>query len=252
MRRQERFSAILQRLAHGGSVDVADLAEEIGVTAATIRRDLGMLEQQRLLARTHGGAVAHAVSYELPLRYKGVRCVEEKRRIAQEAASHVTEGMAVGLTGGTTAIEVARALADRPGLTVVTNALNIASELAVRPNLKLVVTGGVVRSNSYELSGPLAEASLATLNLDIVFVGVDGIEVRAGCTTHHDIEAHSNGAMIDRARQVVVVADSSKIGRVAFARICPIEAVTIVISDVAADPVAVKALAEAGPQVQLV
>jgi DeoR family transcriptional regulator of aga operon len=192
------------------------------------------------------------VSYELPLRYKGVRHADEKRRIAREAASHVTEGMAVGLTGGTTATEVARALADREGLTIVTNALNIASELAVRPNLKLVVTGGVVRGNSYELSGPLAEASLAMLNLDIVFVGVDGIEVRAGCTTHHDVEAHSNSAMIDRSRQVVVVADSSKIGRVTFARICPIDAVTLIISDAEADPLAVKALQNAGPEVNLV
>jgi DeoR family transcriptional regulator of aga operon len=155
MRREERFSAILERLADGGSVGVAELAQDLGVASATIRRDLALLEQQRLLARTHGGAVAHAVSYELPLRYKGVRHAEEKRRIAREAALHVTEGMAVGLTGGTTATEVARALADREGLTIVTNALNIASELAVRPNLKLVVTGGVVRGNSYELSGPL-------------------------------------------------------------------------------------------------
>ncbi len=161
MRREERFSAILGRLADGGSVGVAELAQDLGVASATIRRDLAMLEQQRLLGRTHGGAVVHAVSYELPLRYKGVRHAEEKRRIAQEAASHVVEGMAVGLTGGTTATEVARALADRQGLTIVTNALNIASELAVRPNLTLVVTGGTVRGNSYELSGPLAEASLA-------------------------------------------------------------------------------------------
>ena len=90
------------------------------------------------------------------------------------------------------------------------------------------------------------------LNLDIVFVGVDGIEVRAGCTTHHDVEAHSNGTMIDRSRQVIVVADSSKIGRVTFARICPIEAVSLIISDADADPLAVKALQDAGPEVQLV
>jgi DeoR family transcriptional regulator of aga operon len=147
---------------------------------------------------------------------------------------------------------VARALADRQGLTIVTNALNIASELAVRPNLTLVVTGGTVRGNSYELSGPLAEASLASLNLDIVFVGVDGIDVRAGCTTHHAVEAHSNGAMIDRARQVVVVADSSKIGHVAFATICPLEAVTLVITDTDADPRAVKAIEELGPEVHMV
>jgi DeoR family transcriptional regulator, aga operon transcriptional repressor len=114
---------------------------------------------QRLLARTHGGATAHAVSYELPLRYKGVRHSEKKRRIACEAAEQVSEGMAVGLTGGTTATEVARALADRQKLTIVTNALNIASGLAVRPGIKLIATGGVVRSQSYELSGPIAECA---------------------------------------------------------------------------------------------
>lgn len=252
MRREERVSAILERLADGGSVGVVELAKELQVAPATIRRDLAILEQQRLLIRTHGGAVAHAVCYELSLRYKGVRYVEEKRRIAREAASRVTEGMAVGLTGGTTTIEVARALADRQRLTIVTTALNIAAELAVRPNLKLVVTGGVARTNSYELCGPMAEAGLAGLNLDIAFVGVDGIAIPAGCTTPHEFEAHSNGAMIQRANRVVVVADSSKIGRVAFARICDLSLVDELISDESAGADAVRRLTEAGIRVTLV
>ena len=96
--------------------------------------------------------------------------------------------MAVGLTGGTTCTEVARVLVDRERLTVVTNALNIASELAVRPNLKLVVTGGVARPESYELVGPMAEQALAGLNLDVVCLGVDGIDAVIGCTTHHEVD----------------------------------------------------------------
>ena len=118
MHRAARLSAILARLANGGSVAVADLADDLDASPATIRRDLVILEQQRLLARTHGGAIAHAVSYELPLRYKGVRYADEKRRIARQAAAYVSEGMAVGLTGGTTATEVARAIAtgDPPSL----------------------------------------------------------------------------------------------------------------------------------------
>ncbi|HWG11631.1 MAG TPA: DeoR/GlpR family DNA-binding transcription regulator, partial [Streptosporangiaceae bacterium] len=172
MHKSARLSAILERLASGGTVDVTGLAKELSASGATIRRDLATLEDQRLLQRTHGGAIAHAVSYELPLRYKGVRFAEEKRRIAAAAADTVAEGMAIGLTGGTTATEVARALADRPRLTIVTNALNIASELGVRPNIKLIVTGGLARSQTYELSGPIAEASLAGLNLDVAFIGV--------------------------------------------------------------------------------
>jgi DeoR family transcriptional regulator, aga operon transcriptional repressor len=252
MNRAARLSAILERLADGGSLAVTELADDLAVSPATVRRDLVMLEQQRLLARTHGGAIAHAVSYELPLRYKGVRHAEDKRRIAREAAAYVSEGMAIGLTGGTTATEVARALADRQKLTIVTNALNIASELAVRPKLKLIVTGGVIRSESYELSGPIAEASLAGLNLDIAFIGVDGIDAKAGCTTHQEVEAHTNGVMIARARRVIVVADSSKIGKVAFARICDVTSVSGLITDHPEETDAVRALTDSGVSVKFV
>lgn len=252
MQQAERFGRILEHLAGNGSVSVAEIASDLDVSAATIRRDLRVLESQRLLARTHGGAVAHGVLYELPLRYKSARYQQEKMRIAREAGSRVGDDMAVGLTGGTTTSEVARTIADRQRLTVVTNALNIASELAIRPNLKLVVTGGVARSKSYELVGPLAEQSLAGLNLDVVFIGVDGIEPREGLTTHHEIEAHTNRALIERARRVIVVADSSKIGRVAFARICALERVHEMITDAAADPAIVARIAEAGVDVSSV
>jgi DeoR family transcriptional regulator of aga operon len=252
MRQAERMSAILERLSGNGSLSVAEIASELGASPATLRRDLRMLESQRLLARTHGGAVAQGVLYELPLRYKGARHQEEKLRIAREAASRVADGMAIGLTGGTTTTQVVRALVDRQRLTIVTNALNIAAEVAVRPNLKLVVTGGVARPESYELVGPLAEASLNGLNLDIAFLGVDGISEQAGLTTHHEIEAHTNRAMIDRARQVVVVADASKIGRVAFARICEIERVGELITDTGADPDAIRGFADAGVRVTVV
>jgi DeoR family transcriptional regulator, aga operon transcriptional repressor len=252
MHKSARLSAILEQLATGDGVDVKGLAKELDASPATIRRDLATLERQRLLERTHGGAVAHAVSYELPLRYKGIRFAEEKRRIAAAAAASVAEGMAVGLTGGTTATEVARALAGRDRLTIVTNALNIAAELGVRPNIKLIVTGGLARSQTFELSGPIAEASLAGLTLDVAFIGVDGVDANAGCTTHEEVEAHTNQVMIQHAERAVLVADSSKIGKVTFARICPARDVSELITDRAADPGAVKALTEAGVQVTLV
>ncbi len=252
MRQPDRLSRIVEQISTNGSVGVGDLAEMLGVSAATVRRDLQLLEEQRLLARTHGGAVAHGVLYELPLRYRSARRQEDKARIAKAAAQRVADGSAIGMTGGTTTTEVARALSDRRQLTVVTNSLNIASELAVRPNLKLVVTGGVARAESYELVGPLAEAALASFNLDVVLVGVDGISVAAGLTTHQDVEAHTNRALIARARRVVVVTDSSKIGQVAFARICDLESVDEVISDTGADDEEVGRLREAGVEVTLV
>jgi DeoR family transcriptional regulator, aga operon transcriptional repressor len=252
VRQIERVSTILEELSEDGSVGVAELATRLRVSAATIRRDLVLLEQQRLLTRTHGGAVAHGVLYELPLRYKAARHHVEKRRIAHAAASRVADGTAVGLTGGTTTTEVARALLDRVGLTVVTNALNIASELAIRPTLKLVVTGGYARPESYELVGPVAEQALAGMNLDVAFVGVDGIDAFAGCTTHHEVEARTNLSLIERARHVVVVADSSKIGQVAFARICPVDRVHELITDRSASPHVLQSLRESGVAVETV
>ena len=152
----------------------------------------------------------------------------------------------VGLTGGTTTTEVAHRLADRQGLTVVTNALNIAAELAVRPDIKLIVTGGAARSESYELVGPLAEATLEGLNLDLAIVGVDGIAVAGGLTTHHDIEAHTNRVLIGRAKRVIVVADGSKIGRLAFSRICDVSCVHELITDATAPASELQRLADAG------
>jgi DeoR family transcriptional regulator, aga operon transcriptional repressor len=236
MRQEERLSLILEELAASGTVGVARLAAMLHVSTASIRRDLELLERQRLLSRTHGGAVAGSMAYELPLRYRSGRHRDEKRRIAEAAAARVDDHvLTVGLTGGTTTTEVARQLVDRQGLTFVTNALNIAAELAVRPNLKLVVTGGTARSESYELVGPQAEAVLATMNLDLAFVGVDGLSAEGGLTTYHDVEAHTNRVLIERARRVVVVTDGSKVGKLAFARICALDAVQEVITDASAD-----------------
>ena len=238
---------ILEELADGGSVGVAEIAAKLGVSTASVRRDLQLLEQQRLLSRTHGGAVANSTAYELPLRYRSGRHREEKRRLAAAAAARVGDGVAsVGLTGGTTTTEVARQLADRSGLTIVTNALNIASELAMRPDLNLIVTGGAARSESYELVGPLAEATLEGINLDLAVVGVDGVTADGGLTTYHHIEAHTNRVMIGRARRVIVVADGSKVGRLALERICDVGSVDELITDASAPAAELRLLRAAG------
>jgi DeoR family transcriptional regulator of aga operon len=247
MRQEERLSLILEELSAKGSVGVAELAGVLRVSTASIRRDLQLLERQRLLSRTHGGAVAGGMTYELPLRYRGGQHREEKQRIALAAAARVDDHvLTVGLTGGTTTTGVARQLVDRQGLTIVTNALNIAAELAVRPNLRLVVTGGTARSESYELVGPQAEVVLEAMNLDLAFVGVDGLTASGGLTTHHDVEAHTNRVLIERARRVIVVADGSKIGRLAFARICDVDDVDELITDGAADGAEVARIEGAG------
>jgi DeoR family transcriptional regulator, aga operon transcriptional repressor len=259
MRRTERLNAILDLVAGAGSVDVVHLASCLGVSGATIRRDLQSLSRRNLLVRTHGGAVANAVANAVatglaeavPDRAPPDRTnrLSEKRRIAQAAAALVSEGAVVGMTGGTTATELARALADRHGITVVTNALNIAADLTTRPGTRLVVITGMARHGSYELVGPAAEAMLANYHLDIAFIGVDGLSSHEGCTTNEEMEAQTDLAMISRARRRVVIADSSKIGKVTFARICPLSSVTDVVTDCDADSAQLQGLRSAGLEV---
>jgi DeoR family transcriptional regulator of aga operon len=235
---------ILDRVADKGSVDVVGLSQEFGVSAATIRRDLQSLHDQGLVRRTHGGALPRPAGVELPIQYKASRQHREKRAIGLAAARLVRDGDVVGMTGGTTATEVARALADRRGLTVVTNALNIAAELVSRPNIRLVVVGGNARHASYELVGPSAEAMIAQYHLDVAFIGTDGFTVAEGCTTHDEMEAHTDLAFIGQAARTVVIADSSKIGRVTFARICGTDLIDTLVTDSGIDS-AVRSATEA-------
>jgi DeoR family transcriptional regulator of aga operon len=247
----ERLGRILELLARDGTVTVAELASELGVSDATVRRDLQALGEQRLLERSHGGAVAHGTAHELPVRYRTGRS-DEKRRIARAASELLRDGVAVGLTGGTTTTEVARMLVARQGLTVVTNALNIAVELAVRPDLKLIVTGGVARSASYELVGSMADATLRAVYVDVAFVGVDGVDAERGLTTQNEVEAATNRALMDRAKRTVVVADATKLGHVAFAEIAGIERADQLITNTGADAEQVERLRAGGLDVTLV
>jgi DeoR family transcriptional regulator of aga operon len=133
-----------------------------------------------------------------------------------------------------------------PSVTVVTNALNIANELVVRPHVKVVVTGGVIRPQSYELIGPLATLLPAQVSLDFAILGVDGIDAEGGATAHHEGEASINQLMVSRARQVIIVADASKLGVVAFARICPTERISTLVTDSSAEPHIVARLRDRG------
>lgn len=258
MNRHERLAGLLELIIERESVHIDDLVRELGVSAATVRRDLDELAEQQLIIRTRGGATTAPDSSDLPLRYKTARHPEEKTRIAREAASMVEPGQVVGLNGGTTTTEVAREIAVRPELraptpgdevVVVTNAVNIANELTVRPHLRVVVTGGVARALSYELTGPLAAPILEQISLDVLFLGVDAIDVERGAAAHHEGEAAVNGVFVARANRVVVVADSAKLGKTAFATICGIDAVDTLITDTNADRRVVQEFRRSGVEV---
>jgi DeoR family transcriptional regulator of aga operon len=261
MDRGGRWSALLSLLAEHGRLTVAETVEALGVSEATVRRDFGELAAQQLVTRTHGGIVSAAVAYDLPARYRQAGSDSAKERIAARAAELVREGSVVGFNGGTTTSATARRLAARadlaassrrPSVTVVTNALNIATEMVLRPFVRCVSLGGVARPESYELSGPLASMVLGELWLDTVVLGVDAVSAAGGAACEHEGEAGINSLMVERAERVVVVATGPKVGRRAFARICPAPTVDLLVTDGSADPDALAELRAAGVTVEVV
>ncbi|TNC24548.1 DeoR/GlpR family DNA-binding transcription regulator [Amycolatopsis alkalitolerans] len=256
MDRHERLNALLEMVGQRARIDVEESARELRVSPATIRRDLDHLAGRQLLTRTRGGATASNVAYDLPLRQKTAGHAAQKHRIGLAAARLAHRGMVIGIAGGTTATEVSRALATRPEfnegdatLTVVTNALNIAHELTLRPSIKVVTTGGVARTRSFELTGPLAAPVLNELSLDLVFIGAGAVDPVRGLYAGHEAEASVNRLFTRHAQKVVAVADSSKLGAFAFARICGPADIQTLITDTDADPAQVAAFERAGVEV---
>lgn len=252
MLRTERHARILEHVSAAGSVSVEELSRALRVSGATVRRDLQHLDGLNLLRRTHGGAAVGNIGLEAPLQYRSERRRPEKIAIAQAAAALVPAGAVVGMTGGSTATEIARILAGRGPVTIVTNAVNIAAELILHKDVTLVVVGGLARSESYELVGPIAERTLTEYHTDVTFLGVDGITAAHGCTTHDQLEAATDRAFTASSSLTVVVTDSSKVGKVTLAKICPLSAVGHLVTDRDASEEELAKIAAAGVPVTTV
>ena len=258
--RAARLSAILDLLATQGRLSVAETAEHLGVSSATVRRDFTELAHRQLVARNHGGVVATSVAYELPFRYRSRLEDDQLDRIAAEVASLVTPGMVVALNGGTTTTAAARAIAERAGaaaahggsVTMVTNALNIASEAVLRPHLQVVSLGGVARPESYEVSGPLAMLMVGQLWFDLAVVGVNAISAHEGATCRAEDEAAIIRAIIVRSKPCIVVTTADKLGARTFASICAADAVDILVTSADEGHAEVLALSALGVDVRCV
>lgn len=253
MLNEERRRAILDIINHEGRVLVQSLAPKFGASQVTIRKDLEILHSQGLVYRTHGGAlpVRSGALLDPSLREKEKLHRKEKQKIGAAAARLVKEGESVVLDSGTTTTGVARALRDFRRLTVITNAVNIAADLA-GTDVEVILTGGILRENSFSLVGPLAEDTLRHLSADILFLGVDGFDVHFGLTTPNMLEAKVNRVMVEIARRTVAVCDSSKFGRRSLALIAPPSAVQQTITDRRIPKSDLHGLEEAGIDVILV
>jgi len=248
----ERRQHVLKLVDRDGRVLVSELSESLGISPITIRKDLDYLEQQGLVQRTHGGALAphNSTLIDLSLKSKESQQSREKQAIAEAAASLVQEGQCILLDSGTTTTAVARALRRFRHLTIVTNAMNIAAELS-DTDFDIIVVGGNLRKNSLSLVGPLAEDALRQIQADILFLGVDGFDVKTGVMTPSLLEARANRVMVAASRRVIPVFDSTKFERRSLALIIPPSGVHTVITDKNAPKDQVDALRAAGIEVIL-
>jgi DeoR family transcriptional regulator of aga operon len=249
----ERRRRICELLREQGRVTVDSLAARFGTSQVTIRSDLSTLESEGALTRTHGGAL-NVADADQSLGVKQLQHKAEKQRIAAAAAALIRDGETIILDSGTTTAEIARRIRELglASINVITNALNIAALLIDVPAVRLIVPGGILRRESNSLSGHMAEAALANLQADRLYLGADSIDPELGVMTPHLAEAQLNARMIQISRQVVVVADSSKLLRRNISVIARLEQINMLITDRAAPEAVIAELRQRGVEVRLV
>lgn len=233
-----RRHRIMQWIKKHGRITIPEMLEHFDCSEATARRDLDTLERRGELIRTIGGAIfeGNNAVREATFQEKKHLLWLEKEAIAKCAAEHVMEGDSVCLTGGTTTYLIAKELKKLQGITVVTNAVNIAMELADSEGIQVVVIGGVMRNNTFELSGPLAEKTIQHLNIEKVFMGIDGFSVSRGITTYSELEAETARLLMERAESTYAVFDHTKVGKSSLFSVAPIKSLSGIITDAPLDP----------------
>lgn len=211
---------------------VAELSEVFQVSEATVRRDLKELEEANWIRRTHGGAIPRErVGFEPGIQEKKDQFAAEKRRIAEKAVELIRDGETILLDSGTTTHQLARLLRRFSRLTVVTNSNNILQELQGMEQLELISTGGMMRRGVESLVGPIAEQTLKMIKVDKTFLGTNGLDLEEGISTPHLLEAQVKKAMIQAAKEVILLCDHSKINRISFAKVAPVSSLDILITD---------------------
>lgn len=257
LRANSRVDEVLRELRRRGSVSLDELVKALCTSPASVRRDLSKLEMKGLVRRTPGGAtLIEPLLYE-PFRYDSLfqnreqHRAPEKRRIGVAAAELIQESETVGFSAGTTTTHVARSLRNRHNIRVITNAVNIAMELSNCEGLRTFVTGGFVQwAGSFSLVGHAAMSFLEDVYMDKVFVSVCGIDTLRGVTVIDSEEALTFRAMIRQAKKAIVVADSSKLGVVAPALVCPISGIHMLITDTDASDKTIALFRERGIEVR--
>jgi DeoR/GlpR family transcriptional regulator of sugar metabolism len=240
-----RRATIAEQLRAEGEASIAELAAQFGTSEMTIRRDLDFLEVEGLARRARGGAISvQSRSFEPPILQRAAHSADAKRRIGAAAAALIRENETVIVDVGTTTHEMVKAIPDDLAITAITSSLVISTELSTKPAVKTIVTGGVLRHGELSMIGPRAQGSFADLNCDTVFLGVAGLNATDGLTEYNLDDADVKRAALAAGRRVIVLADASKLGRVAFVTIAPISAVDLVVTDASPENAVIRRLKE--------
>jgi len=255
-KRSNRTALILRELRQAGGVSVEVLRDKLEVSLATVRRDLQELEDRGLLRRTHGGAIPiepliyEAFRHDRSFQEQVGSFADEKRRIAMAAAELISPGDTIALTAGTTTTEVVRSLPMLGGITVVTNTINVAMELSNRKDIHVFVTGGHLRGDWFSLVGAAAVTAMSGIFVDVLFLGVNGIDAENGLTCLNGDEVEINRSMVRQAKRKIAVADHSKLGVFGNWLICPTDAIEMLITDTGATEKMVAPFIEKGIEVR--
>jgi DeoR/GlpR family transcriptional regulator of sugar metabolism len=231
---RQRQARIVDEVRRHGGVRVSDLTSLLDVSDMTVRRDLEELDRRGLLLKVHGGAVLASNSADEPgFEAKSVRERREKDALAGAAAALVRPGQALAVSAGTTTRALATALSAVPDITVVTNSVRVAEafESSAGSSGQTVVLTGGVRTPSDALVGPLADTAIRSLHVDVLFLGVHGMDATAGFTTPNLAEAETNRAFLGHAQKVIVVADHTKWRTVGLCSFGPLSAADVLVTD---------------------
>ena len=243
---QERRMKILELLHKTGKVKVSDLSELFRISEVSIRADLAELEEKQLLSRIHGGAISsYKAYYNMSLSQRSSVNESEKLKIAESVCELVEDNDTLIMNAGTTPLFVMRAL-NKKNITIVTNSIAIALEAGKYQNLKVILLGGDVNSEYQFTYGTAALKYLSEYHADKLILSVDGISAGKGLSTFYYQETDICKKMIDQSKTVIIAADYTKIGRVAFSSITDASAADIIITNKNSAPDETSALKDIG------
>ncbi|MDG5789724.1 DeoR/GlpR family DNA-binding transcription regulator [Evansella sp. AB-P1] len=243
---EERYKKIVLLVNERGSIRVSELSEIFGVTEETIRRDLGKLEREGKLTRSHGGAVSVETSRsEISYTKREVMNIEEKKNIAVEVISHIHEDDRIFLDASTTAWYVAARLPNM-SLTVLTNSMKVALELSEKEKINVICIGGTLTKMSLSFVGPLAEKSIDQYFIDKAFISSKGIDIKRGISDDSELQARLRLKVIELSDQVYYMADYSKFGTRALTKISNIDSIHNIITDKYTDETTIQNLRDKG------